>query len=100
MLNRLGERDIDMIIGRVAGNKLLPTKIRQDRSTTFAAANRRDRGRFAQPIDFVRLTLGHYWPWLLSHLPKSYGELGQIEEAWRYVGEAMTAIEASKETWF
>ena len=31
-----------------------------DRSITFAAADRRDRGRFAQPIDFVRLTLGHY----------------------------------------
>ena len=31
-----------------------------DRSTTFAAADRRDRARFAQPIDFVRLTLGHY----------------------------------------
>ena len=41
-----------------------------------------------------------FLPWLLSHLAKSYGELGQIEEAWRYVGEAMTAIEASKETWF
>jgi predicted ATPase len=41
-----------------------------------------------------------FLPWLLSHLAKSYGELGQIEEAWRYVGEAMTAIETSKETWF
>ena len=31
-----------------------------DRSATFAAADRRDRARFRQPIDFVRLTLGHY----------------------------------------
>jgi predicted ATPase len=42
----------------------------------------------------------NWLPSLLSHLAKSYGELGQVEEAWRYVGEAMTAIEASKETWF
>jgi predicted ATPase len=41
-----------------------------------------------------------FLPWILSHLAKSYGELGQIEEAWRYVGEAMTAIESSKETFF
>ena len=41
-----------------------------------------------------------FLPWLLSHLAKSYGELGQIEEAWCYVSEAMTAVKASKETWF
>ena len=37
-----------------------PVRADADRSTTFAATDRPDRGRFAQPIDFVRLTLGHY----------------------------------------
>jgi predicted ATPase len=41
-----------------------------------------------------------FLPWLLSHLAKSYGELGQIDEAWHHVREAMTAVAASKETWF
>ena len=30
----------------------------------------------------------------------AYAELGQFDDAWRCIGEAMTAIETSKETWF
>jgi predicted ATPase len=30
----------------------------------------------------------------------AYGELGQFEEAWRHIGEAITAVETTKETWY
>jgi predicted ATPase len=29
-----------------------------------------------------------------------YAELGQFDDAWRCIGEAMTTIETSKESWF
>jgi predicted ATPase len=37
--------------------------------------------------------------WLAS-LAKANAEIGQIEDARRYIGEAMTAMETSKETWY
>jgi predicted ATPase len=39
-------------------------------------------------------------PWFLSHLSGAYAELGQVEDAWRCIGEAMTAIETTGERWF
>jgi predicted ATPase len=39
-------------------------------------------------------------PLHLSYLAKSYASLGQFDEAWRCVGEAMNKIETTKETWF
>jgi predicted ATPase len=39
-------------------------------------------------------------PWNLSHLAKACGELGRFDEAWSYIGEAMTAVETTKETWY
>jgi len=38
-------------------------------------------------------------PGSLSNLARAYAALGQFDDAWRYVGEAMTLIETSKETW-
>jgi class 3 adenylate cyclase/predicted ATPase len=38
-------------------------------------------------------------PWQLSSLAKAYAELGQFEDAWRSIGEAMTAMETTKERW-
>jgi predicted ATPase len=35
----------------------------------------------------------------LSYLAKSYAVLRQFEEAWRCMGEAMTAVETTKEKW-
>jgi predicted ATPase len=32
-------------------------------------------------------------------LARACGELGQFEEAWSYIGEAMTAVELTKERW-
>src|ERR1700731_1950119 len=35
----------------------------------------------------------------LPHLARAHAELGQFEEAWRCIGEAMTAAETTKEKW-
>jgi predicted ATPase len=40
--------------------------------------------------------------WLPLHLPRlarAHAELGQFEEAWRCIGEAMTLVETAKEKW-
>ena len=39
-------------------------------------------------------------PSWLSHLATAYAELRQFDDARRCVGEAMTAVETTKETWF
>jgi class 3 adenylate cyclase/predicted ATPase len=39
-------------------------------------------------------------PKVLSYLGKAYADLGQFDDAWRYIGEAMTLAETTKETWF
>jgi len=39
-------------------------------------------------------------PFYLSHLASAHAELGQFDDAWRCIGEAMTAVETTKETWF
>ena len=41
-----------------------------------------------------------YLPIFLSHLSRTYTELGQFDQAWRCIGEAMTAVETTKERWF
>jgi predicted ATPase len=38
-------------------------------------------------------------PWFSSKLAMAYGELGQFDDAWRSIGEAMTAVKTTKETW-
>jgi predicted ATPase len=35
----------------------------------------------------------------LSYLARAYAELGQFDDAWRSIDEAMTAVETTKETW-
>jgi predicted ATPase len=39
-------------------------------------------------------------PLYLAQLAKAYAELGQFDDAWRCMGDAMAAIETTKETWF
>ena len=34
-----------------------------------------------------------------SYLARAYAELGQLDDAWRCIGEAMTTTETTKETW-
>jgi predicted ATPase len=36
----------------------------------------------------------------LSYLARAYGELGQFDDAWRCIGEALRAMETTKEMWF
>ena len=38
-------------------------------------------------------------PMYLSWLARTYAKLGQFDDAWRCIGEAVTAIETRKETW-
>ena len=38
-------------------------------------------------------------PLYLSHLARAYAELGQVDDAWRCIGEAITTIETTKERW-
>jgi predicted ATPase len=64
----------------------------------------------AQPSDSVRmltdgftlhqLTGATLWlPFSLSHLARAYIQLGDFEDAWRSVHEAITTIERTKERW-
>jgi predicted ATPase len=41
-----------------------------------------------------------YTPFYLSFLARAYAELGQFDDAWRCIAEAVTAVETTKETWF
>ena len=36
-------------------------------------------------------------PWYLSFLARAYAELGQFDDAWRCIGEAMAVVETTKE---
>ena len=40
-----------------------------------------------------------WMPLYLSFLARAYAELGQFDDAWRCIGEAMTAMETTKERW-
>ena len=51
-------------------------------------------------IAACRTTGATVWlPLYLPHLARAHAELGQFEEAWRCIGEAMTAVETTKEKW-
>jgi class 3 adenylate cyclase/predicted ATPase len=41
-----------------------------------------------------------YLPIFWSHLSRAYAQLGQFDEAWRCIGEAMTAVETTNERWY
>ncbi len=48
----------------------------------------------------MRTTGATFWmPLFLPHLARAHAELGQFEAAWRCLGEAMTAVETTKEKW-
>ena len=48
----------------------------------------------------IRSTGVDIWlPLYLSYLARAYAELGQFDDAWRCIGEAMTAVETTKEKW-
>jgi predicted ATPase len=48
----------------------------------------------------ARLTGAASWTSVrFLHLTRAYAELGQFDDAWRCIGEAMTAVETTKEKW-
>ena len=50
-------------------------------------------------ITAYRSTGATLWtPLWLSHLASAYAELGQFDDAWRCIGEAMAAVETTKES--
>ena len=52
-------------------------------------------------ITAYRSTGATLWaPFHLSNLATSYASLGQLEDAWRCVGEAIRAVATTKEKWF
>jgi predicted ATPase len=51
-------------------------------------------------ITAYRLSGSNAWmPWFLSNLGWAYAELDQFDDAWGCIGEAMTAVETTKEKW-
>jgi predicted ATPase len=51
-------------------------------------------------ISAYRTTGATCWlPLTLPNLARAHAEFGQFEEAWRCIGEAMTAAETTKEKW-
>jgi predicted ATPase len=51
-------------------------------------------------IAAIRTTGATHWvPTYLSYLTRAHAELGQSDDAWRCIGEAITAVETTKERW-
>ena len=56
---------------------------------------------FTAGITAWRSTGSTLWvPSWFPYLSKAYAELGRFDDAWRCIGEAMTAVEATKERWW
>ena len=56
---------------------------------------------FTSGVAEYRSTGATIWrPLHLSFLASAYAELGQFDDAWRWVGEAMRAVETTKERWY
>jgi class 3 adenylate cyclase/predicted ATPase len=53
-------------------------------------------GIFSPAATGVRL----FAPVVLSVLARAYGELGQFDQAWSHIGNAITAVERTKEKWY
>ena len=57
--------------------------------------------RITSGIAVLRSTGTTLWiPLHSSYFARAYAELGQFDDAWRCIGEAMTLVETTKETWF
>jgi predicted ATPase len=56
--------------------------------------------RLTSGITAWRSTGGTIWmPLFLTNLTRAYAELGQFDDAWRSIDDAMTAVETTKERW-
>jgi predicted ATPase len=51
-------------------------------------------------VTALRSTGSALWlPLCFSYLARAYAELGQFDDAWRCIGDAMTTVETTKEKW-
>ena len=41
-----------------------------------------------------------FMPFVLSFNARAHADIGQFDDAWRAIGDAMAAVQATKETWF
>jgi predicted ATPase len=58
-------------------------------------------GIFSSAIPVYRSTgATQFFPVWLSLLARACGELGQFDQAWSHIGEAMITVETTKETWY
>ena len=65
------------------------------------------RGRAAQAIDAITSGLADnratgttlFQPLIFGYLARAHADLGQFDEAWRWIGEAMARVESTKEKW-
>ena len=56
---------------------------------------------FTTGMVLYRTTGPTIWkPLYLTHLASAYVELGQFDDAWRSISEAMAVVETTKESWF
>jgi class 3 adenylate cyclase/predicted ATPase len=56
---------------------------------------------FSSAIPVIRSTgTTIHRPVWLSLLARACGDLGQFDDAWSHIGEAITAVETTKETWY
>ena len=56
--------------------------------------------RITSGLTKYRSTGSTLWtPFWLVHLTSAYTELGQFDDAWRCIGEAMAAVQTTKERW-
>ena len=52
-------------------------------------------------IDAEKATGATLWiPWFASSLASAYAELGKFDDAWRWIGEAVSAAEVTKDKWY
>ena len=55
----------------------------------------------ASGVELMRSTKTTMWmPLFLSYLARANAEIGQFDEAWTNIHEAMTAVETTKEKWY
>ncbi len=78
----------------------------------FAAAQRgcvlAQAGKAADAIEAINTEIAGlraigattWGPYFLAHLALAYAALRKLDDAWRCIGEAMTAVETTKEKWY
>jgi len=65
------------------------------------------RGQASEAIEILTPGLAAYgatgatiWtPWHLSYLARAHAELGQIDDAWRSIGQSIAVLEKTRELW-